>query len=473
MAANPQDVVELRERIGKRMGRNLTLFDASELAKPALELTHLRQWLASLKEACRRVGQMPPTPPTLRGRVGRCVVAVIQRALFWLIPPVRSALFDSARLLEEYLAHAEGMLQLTHRMERETGERLAGLQDDFQVRLTNRISRLDSIFAARLSSETSRLDQELTQRFTQEYRRIAEEFESVLARLEQRVREGLDEIKNVAGKLQWETALQCWEFRRELAEQSRRVSLLLREVRNGASEPLERERPRGLSEEYLRRLDGVYLAFEDLFRGSRADVQGKVEVYLPWLKAAHAGEEGRGILDVGCGRGEWLELLQERHLRARGVDWNRAMVAECQSRGLEVEERDLLECLRALPANSLGAVTGFHIVEHLAFDKLMEMLEDVARVLKRGGVAIFETPNPENLLVGACQFYLDPTHRNPIPAPTLRFLVEAAGLSDVEVAYLHPCPGFDGGQGRPEALGAELNRYFYGAQDYAVIARKV
>jgi O-antigen chain-terminating methyltransferase len=322
------------------------------------------------------------------------------------------------------------------------------LRDDFRVRLISEISRVESTFAARLGCETSRLEEELTQRFSGESARIAESLRSEVARIDKLLGEGAEEVKDAVARLR-------------------------EEARKRLPEPLGQEQLRSLSDEFPQRLDGLYLSFEDVFRGSRADIQRSLEVYLPYLSEAQAGEESRPILDLGCGRGEWLELLQERHLRARGVDWNRAMVADCQSRQLDVEQGDLLEYLRSAPATSLGAVTGFHIVEHLLFDKLIEVLDEVTRALKPGGVAIFETPNPENILVGACQFYIDPTHRRPIPAPTLQFLVEARGLCHVQVVFLHPCPEFNEAQGRQDELAANFNRYFYGPQDYTVIARKV
>ena len=197
------------------------------------------------------------------------------------------------------------------------------------------------------------------------------------------------------------------------------------------------------------------------------------------VKEAGLGTSSMPILDVGCGRGEWLELLQEENLKAAGMDINRSMLAECRNRGLDVSEGDVLAHLKALPDASLGAITGFHLVEHLPFEALIAFLDETVRVLKPGGIAVFETPNPENLLVLSRYFYLDPTHHNPIPSHTLKFLVEARGLSRVEVLQLHP---FDESfllraDGNNVELASELatrfNSYFYGPQDYAVVGRKL
>lgn len=120
----------------------------------------------------------------------------------------------------------------------------------------------------------------------------------------------------------------------------------------------------------------------------------------------------------------------------------------------------------------MGSVTVFHLVEHLPFRKLIRLLDEVARILQPGGLAIFETPNPDNVLVGSRNFYYDPTHRNPIPSATLRFLVEARGLCQVKVLPLNPCD--DCNRVPDESpLAQRFNDYFYGPQDYAVVGKKV
>jgi SAM-dependent methyltransferase len=113
----------------------------------------------------------------------------------------------------------------------------------------------------------------------------------------------------------------------------------------------------------------------------------------------------------------------------------------------------------------------FHVVEHLPFDVLIDVLDEIARVLMPGGIAIFETPDPENVLTSTHYFYLDPTHRNPVPSLLLRAIVEARGLCDVDVMKLHPWPQMLRMSDSSEA-GARLNEMFYGSQDYAVIGRK-
>src|SRR5687767_13581401 len=219
------------------------------------------------------------------------------------------------------------------------------------------------------------------------------------------------------------------------------------------------------SEEHL--LDGLYASFEDRFRGEREEVQRRLEVYLPLL--TEAGIKN-GVLDLGCGRGEWLRLLSSKGIECEGVDRNRVFIEECRRDGLNVSEADVLEHLRRLPANTLNVITSFHLVEHLRFKVLIELLDEIERTLKPGGLVILETPNPENFMVGSCTFYADPTHRNPIPSQTLEFLLESRGFVDLKVWKLRPWEAAK----LPEdsELIRRFNEFFYSAPDYGVIAKK-
>ncbi len=226
--------------------------------------------------------------------------------------------------------------------------------------------------------------------------------------------------------------------------------------------------PKAEDAESKRRLDQFYVAFEDRFRGSRELIRERVAVHLPYVRASAAASEL--TVDLGCGRGEWLEVLRENGFRARGVDSNLVMIEMCRERGLDVVSADALTFLRSLPDASVGAVTGFHIVEHLPFEVLLQFLFESQRVLKSGGMAIFETPNPRNIQVAACNFYLDPTHRNPVPSQLLKYLLEACGLCRVEILELHPEPGRLI-RDHSEVAG-RFNELFCGPQDYAAIAWK-
>jgi SAM-dependent methyltransferase len=269
------------------------------------------------------------------------------------------------------------------------------------------------------------------------------------------------------------------QLRLDLLREQDRVDRLLEAARKGAAEPVPQRltaaagpsrRPAGL--------DRLCAAFEARFRGGPEDVKERLRVYLPLLQDAALGTEAAPVLDLGCGRGEWLDLLREHGLCARGVDCNEVFVAECRRRGLAVSAADGVEHLRTLPDASLGAVTAFHLAEHLPFPALLELLGETVRVLAPGGLALFETPNPENLLVGSCSFHADPTHQHPLVASTFQFLAEHRGLVRVEVRPVdRPVPALPFGTDRDQRPGLSpwlelVRERVRAAADYALVGWK-
>jgi SAM-dependent methyltransferase len=214
----------------------------------------------------------------------------------------------------------------------------------------------------------------------------------------------------------------------------------------------------------------VYDAFEAEFRGDSAVVSQRAEVYLPIITSVSAGIPEFPVLDIGCGRGEWLQLLKDRGLVARGVDSNPTFASQVRALGLDVVEGDALEYLTTAAGDSVGAVTAFHIVEHLEINALLGLVREAYRVVRPGGVVVFETPNPENLVVGSCSFYHDPTHRRPIPPRTLAFYLRHAGFSNVTVTSLAPLNLVPGPVS--DALKPIVDRFNMG-QDYAAIGYKL
>ena len=161
--------------------------------------------------------------------------------------------------------------------------------------------------------------------------------------------------------------------------------------------------------------------------------------------------------------------MAERGIPALGGELNAILVSQSVQAGLDVTPVDALAWLREREAGSLGAVTAFHVVEHLPFDRLYELLIEAQRTLIPGGLLILETPNPANIIVSSQTFYLDPTHLHPVPSALLQFLVESAGYSECTLQELHPpqTPTFPA----DDPIGAKLNTFFASAQDYAIVAR--
>ncbi|QWP78541.1 methyltransferase domain-containing protein [Lysobacter sp. K5869] len=233
---------------------------------------------------------------------------------------------------------------------------------------------------------------------------------------------------------------------------------------------LERER-------FQPTMDKLYADFEDEFRGSRELVRARIEPYLDWIREAGAGSADAPVIDIGCGRGEWLELLGEHGLVASGIDLNRDFVDNCAGTGLKVVEGDAVDVLREVPEGSVGAITSMHLVEHLPFERVVSLIDAALRALRPGGLLLLETPNPENLLVGSHYFYMDPTHLNPLPPAMLRWVVENRGFADSRIERLSAHrPVNAPPMLPPEVAGSksinDMLWHLHIAPDYAIVARR-
>lgn len=271
----------------------------------------------------------------------------------------------------------------------------------------------------------------------------------------------LEKLENEIAALKGETSLQRLALTRLLDELKRQQA-----VPDSAAVAAK------ASEVQSHSLDAFYLEFENRHRGSREEIRRRLSVYLPYVVEAGVGTTARPILDLGCGRGEWLELLKENGYTARGVDMNIPMMSACIELGLEVVESDAIAYLRSLPDRSLGMVTGFHIIEHLPFPMLLELMSELYRVLQDGGLVVMETPNPGNIQVGGCHFYTDPTHRRPLPSALTGFIFEHAGFINLRTLFLQPgVAPFPVGPSESPMVRC-FNEHFFGAQDYSVIGTK-
>jgi 2-polyprenyl-3-methyl-5-hydroxy-6-metoxy-1,4-benzoquinol methylase len=207
-----------------------------------------------------------------------------------------------------------------------------------------------------------------------------------------------------------------------------------------------------------------YARFSERFRGSEEEIRNAQNFYRPWF-------EGReNVLDIGCGRGEFLHLMREMNVPATGIDLSPESVAECRLKGFTAETADLFEFLSNAPDGEFDGIFCSQVVEHLDPFRLPRMVSLCAEKLARGGVIAIETPNPDCLAILATFFYLDPTHTRPVPSPLLDFYLTEAGFSEIEV---HPrSPAADIFPELLELPEAVRNRFF-GAMDYAIIGRKL
>jgi SAM-dependent methyltransferase len=226
-----------------------------------------------------------------------------------------------------------------------------------------------------------------------------------------------------------------------------------------------------------------YLCFEDRFRGSRDDIRARLATYLPLFAGAS------DVVDLGCGRGEFLDLLRERGVSSRGVDLNHEMVEVSRARGLEVTEGDALSYLVSLPDASLGGVFAAQVAEHLEPAYLMRLIETAAHKLRADGLLVLETINPACWLAFFESYLRDLTHVRPLHPETLQYLLRLGGFRSVEIEFHSPVadssrlqsvapPAGDASPELTELVDSFndnvvlLNARMFSYQDYAVIGRK-
>ncbi|MGB7761280.1 MAG: methyltransferase domain-containing protein [Bryobacteraceae bacterium] len=207
-----------------------------------------------------------------------------------------------------------------------------------------------------------------------------------------------------------------------------------------------------------------YARFAESFRGSEERVRDAQRIYVADFKGCG------NVLDIGCGRGEFLELMREAGVPARGIDSSIESVAACREKGLDAETADLFDYLRGLDEGQLDGIFCAQVVEHLPPERLPEMIRLAASRLDRHGIMVIETPNPECLAIFSTYFYLDPTHYRPVPAKLLSFYLSESGIGDLEVRRLEPA--IDSLPALAD-LPRDFREVFFGGLDYAIIGRKV
>ena len=207
-----------------------------------------------------------------------------------------------------------------------------------------------------------------------------------------------------------------------------------------------------------------YGRFAERFRGSEEYVKAGQQFYLPHFTGC------RRVLDIGCGRGEFLEMMRDAGIPASGIDLSGESVAMCRHKGLEAARADLFEYLAGLPEASLDGIFCAQVVEHLPPARLPEMIQLCASRLSRNGAIAIETPNPECLAIFATHFYLDPTHTRPVPHPLLAFYLEEFGVGNIEVRRLAPAVE---SMASLLSLPEDFRDAFFGSLDYAITGRKL
>lgn len=322
---------------------------------------------------------------------------------------------------------------------------------------------------------------EVLERRTAEIHHALEGHAGLLEVLDRRTTEAMAEVMRHNDALFARVDQKLDRYRRESRELWHRLGALIAagQIAEGSS-PTESGNDTVASPAETQR-EQAYMALEERYRGREDDIADRLAIYLPYL-------EGKGeILDLGCGRGESLEVFTGAGLRARGVDSSAEMVARCREKGLRADEGDLFECLGAVDEGSLGAVVSFHVIEHLPVGAVDRLVRLAWRALEPGGVLILETPSPLALTMSARDFWIDPTHTRPVHPASLEVLFKEAGFEPVERLDLHPFPEDDHLpeldlsrlNGDQKELAHQVNRLrdilddlLFGARDFALVGTR-
>lgn len=218
-----------------------------------------------------------------------------------------------------------------------------------------------------------------------------------------------------------------------------------------------------------------YFEFQNQFRGTRSQITERQEMYLPYFK-----KSDKPVLDVGCGRGEFLHLMKNHGIQAFGVDLYPEYVVEGELNGLDIRQGDAIQFLKD-STQSFAGIFASQVIEHISFEQLQILCQSAYEKLEDGAYFILETPNPTCLSMFTSSFYIDPTHNKPIHPLTLEYILHEVGFQEVHIVYTQasrqqalPLIKGDGIQNLDEVNAAitRVSDMLYGSLDYAVIAKK-
>ena len=462
-------VVEgIRERVRERHAKTIDALPEFEL--PSLDpLGHARDAAEGKSSA---IGRVNPRPPGLLNNLIQAVKKTVARALDWHVRDQVDFNHAAIRFMDKsidaaveqnqaLLRVAKGLAEINERYVQQIGDMLSHWKNwrpaieeqltQAEMRYLHSVREMES--SARNREDSIRAAaREMHQDYLRELKRSTDEiqarfwsdFEKIEARQQQLIETELRMIRRRAGQ-------------QPLLPIAQPTAAAQLPVANVAPTP-----PAGIPA-----FD--YARFEERFRGNEQYVESTQEIYL-----AHFAGHGP-VLDLGCGRGEFLALLSANGVECRGVDADSDAIAACRERGLEVEQGDLFEFLERQPNSSLGGVFSAHVVEHLPTSRLPGLIALISEKLVPGGVLAIETPNPNCLAIFAGDFFLDPTHVRPVPSRQLHFYFEECGFGQIEIRELHPAATIHPELAALEA-SAELRAFrdkFFGGLDYAIIGRKL
>jgi 2-polyprenyl-3-methyl-5-hydroxy-6-metoxy-1,4-benzoquinol methylase len=456
-------IQEVQQRVRSRVPQGSLGFEGLAAAD-LMPLVHARD-AAEGKVAA--IGTVNPRPPGFKNQLIQRFKRMISRALDWhvreqvdfnraamvCVQATLEALADLNRSVAALAAYHQDLVALTadHHELRTNAEDFkkhfdewrAGIEERrsaSEIHLLRTVSELQSAFHLRASL--------IEQNFRQSVRQQHDDFTSELDRrtleIQNRLWQDMEKIRGEYDRL-IHTELRL--LRQKLAAGAAAVPAAA--ITPSSQEPLDID----------------WMAVAERFRGSEDRIREQQKCYV----GRFAGASGE-ILDLGCGRGEFLEAAKAAGLAARGIDQSHDSVALCRSKGLEVEQADMFAYLESLADGSLGGAYCAQVVEHLPPVAVPHLVKLLSQKLRLDALVAIETPNPECLAIFATHFYLDPTHTRPVPSPLLRFYLESAGFGSIEIQSL--TPAVDSMPALAE-LPPAVRETFFGGLDYAIVARKL
>ncbi len=502
-----QAMAALRERIRQRVEGEID--ELPDFRPPSFNELEKRRQQASNWAAV--VGAVNPRPGRLRDAPAQALKRMIARLLRWHVFPQRQfnqAQLDTIAEIQQLLAdHNRNLAVLAQAIVQAQQTAFEALEQTQTLGAAIPAGMEEKLQAAEAKIETARQSLEgeiqeqrrtLDGRMTANLAEVRAKVDSLEYHLIENVK-ALNASLNEMQKKFWDD-MNRWqgEHQNRHLEQSATLDQELRLVRQrlraeavqaafatappgAAASPAEAHgapggRPEAGAPYAVPRFD--YSRFQERFRGLEPEIRERQTIYWPLFR------DRAPVLDVACGRGEFLAFLGEKGVEARGVDIDPDMVARCREQGLSVECADAFAFLEQLPDDSLGAIFSAQFIEHLPPGGYVRLIQLAFRKLKKRGLLLLETQNPQCLATLSQNFYMDPTHVNPIPAGQLQFWMEEGGFCDLATYYVSPVepalpvlPLFKEAAGnlaleRWNSEAERFNRTYFGCQDYAVAGLK-
>jgi 2-polyprenyl-3-methyl-5-hydroxy-6-metoxy-1,4-benzoquinol methylase len=413
------------------------------------DLSRLQSEVNAALDSHLQVGQLNPRPPGLHNRVLQSVKKVMRRSLTWYTRPLQLFQASAIRSLQHVgsILQSQGVALQDHAAAvRQTAEQLESFRTERR--------ELEHTLRAELCEKHAELEQKLQLEIHRSSGNLARQSERI------------DELQ--------EQVRQAAVITRGRERDVRR----LRHALEAGHFPVQPSAttPAMFPSEIRHEAEFDYFLFEDHYRGNETDVRGRQSAYLELFRGCD------GVIDIGCGRGEFLELLRDNSIAARGVELGTDQYLLCREKGLDVVQQDLFTFLESQADASLGGLFSAQVIEHMTASDQLRFVSLAYQKCSPDAPVIFETINPECIYALVHNFFLDPTHVRPVHPGTLKFAMESQGFRNVQLRFSSPVndrsiprlvlDSESESLQRFNAAMGHVNELLYGYQDYAAIGRK-